>query len=168
MKKLRRSVQAGQQAGQALVEFALVLMFIILPFTFVLIDGAVMLYVQAAIANTVREAARAGSIYQSSGLPGGLSFNEQVTSIDTDRLAYIQLETTHQLGPLLSLPPCSVNVTYSPNPPTLGNPYRQLDSMSVTLACPHRLLFGLVNIPEIKLQSESTMRIEPGGVAPSP
>ena len=43
-----------EESGQALVEFALVLMFVILPFTFVLVDGAMLLFSQAALTNAAR------------------------------------------------------------------------------------------------------------------
>ena len=45
------SAQSERESGQSLVEFALVLMFVILPLMFVLIDGAVTLYTQAALMN---------------------------------------------------------------------------------------------------------------------
>ena len=47
------------QRGQALVEFPLVLMFIILPLTFVFVAGAIMLFTYAEVTNAAREAARA-------------------------------------------------------------------------------------------------------------
>ena len=49
------------QRGQALVEFALVLLFIILPLTFVLVDGSLMLFTYVEVTNGAREAARAAA-----------------------------------------------------------------------------------------------------------
>ena len=52
------------QRGQALVEFALVLLFVILPFTFVLVDGAIMLFTYSEVTNAAREGARGWPIYE--------------------------------------------------------------------------------------------------------
>lgn len=153
--------------GQALVEFALVLMFIILPFTFVLVDGVMTLFTLANVTNAAREGARAGSIFQISAAPGG-TFSDQVATIDTLR-ASTSISPTIQkmLGPLVAYSQCTTTVTYSPATPSLGNPYRELDSVTVRLACPRRMLFGLINVGSITLTSSATMRIEPGGVAPA-
>lgn len=150
------------QHGQALVEFALVLMFIILPFTFVLVDGAIMLFTLANVTNAAREGARAGSIYQTSG-PG------TVAIIDTERNDYARGQARNLLGPLVDFSACEAKIiSYSPITPTLGNPYREMDSLTFKVACPRRLFFGLVGTGVVTLTSQATMRIEPGGVAPQP
>src|SRR3990172_7315696 len=109
--------QTHPESGQSLVEFALVLMFVILPLMFVLIDGAVTLYTQAALTNAAREGARAGSIYQTGTPPDfNQSFATQVTTIDAARLAYLQQQVQGMIGPLVSYPQCSTTITYNPNP----------------------------------------------------
>lgn len=157
------------ERGQALVEFALVLMFIILPFTFVLVDGAMVLFTLANVSNAAREGARGGSIFQTTTPPSpGQTFTEQVAAIDAGRTTFIRQSAQNMLGPLVAFDQCATTIAYSPATPVIGNPYRELDSVSVTLACPRRLLFGLVNAGTITLTSQSAMRIEPGGVAPLP
>ena len=126
-------------------------------------------YTQAVLTNAAREGARAGSIYQTTTAPAAnQSFPVQVAAIDTARAAYVRQETQRMVGPLVSFPTCSTTFTYMPDPPTTGNPYRELDSLTVSLACPRRLFFGLVGTNQITLSARATMRIEPGGVAPSP
>lgn len=157
------------EAGQALIEFALVLLLVILPFTFVLIDAAFMLFTLANVSNTAREGARAGAIYQTTTAPSpSQTFADQVAAIDAARLAYMQQTTRQTLGPLVSFDQCALSVTYYPASPAIGNPYRALDDVRFTLACPRRLLFGLVDAGSVTLTSQATMRIEPGGVAPLP
>jgi len=156
-----------RESGQALVEFAFVLMFVILPIMFVLIDGAVTLYTQAALTNVAREGARSGAVFQATGVGGG-SFASQVAAVDSARTTYIRQEVQRMIGPLVSFPSCNTTITYLPATPQLGNPFRQMDSLMVSLACPRRLFFGLIGTSQITLTAQSTMRIEPGGVAPSP
>ena len=155
------------ERGQALVEFALVLMFIILPFTFVLVDGAMMLFTLANVSNAAREGARGGSIFQVTTAPTpDQTFSAQVAAIDAARLTFVQQSAQQMLGPLVAFDQCATTIGYSPATPAIGNPYRELDSLTLTLACPRRLLFGLVNAGTVTLTAQSTMRIEPGGVAP--
>lgn len=150
------------------MEFALVLMFVILPFMFVLIDGAMTLYTLAAVTNAVREGARGGSIYQTTALSGALTFAQQVAAIDSARETYVGQELQHMVGPLVPFADCSTTIAYIPATPDIGNPYRELNSLSVSLACPRSLFFGLVGTTQITLTAQSTMQIEPGGVAPTP
>ncbi len=172
------------QRGQALLEFALVLMFVILPFTFVLVDGAIMLFTYAEVTNGAREAARAAAIYQykCTGSPCATdpsntfaTYADQYGLIDAGRLAYVDsyfnTEDTRWLSALIGYSQCSRQITYPLNPPidpvtNVPNPYREMDSLTLTLACPRRLLFGLVGTSQITLTASATMRIEPGGVAP--
>ncbi len=166
--------QLHKESGQSLVEFALVLMFVILPFMFVLIDGAVTLYTQAVLTNAAREGARSGSVYQcgamttppiTCNLAPNQTFSQQVALIDAARATYVWREAERQVGPLVSFPECTKVITYTPDPP-LYNTYRELDSMSVQVACPRRLFFGLVGTSQITLTAQSTMRLEPGGTPP--
>ena len=183
--KTRSVLCRERESAQALVEFALVLLFVILPITFVLVDGALLLFVQVSVTNAAREGARAGSIYQCGS--GGIecafdplqSFSAQVTTIDAARRQYIDREAQSLISSLIGYSRCATTITYrcmsgslcdatQPDMPGLGNPYRELDSMNVQIACPHQLLFGLVGTGVITVSAESTMRIEPGGVMPTP
>jgi hypothetical protein len=173
---LRQLSRQKEQSGQSLVEFALVLMFVILPFMFVLVDGSFTLYTYAMLTNAAREGARAGSVYQMTTSPSsGVTCTNLVTSIDSERATYVGQQMQFLMGNLVSLSQCSTNITYQPSQvcilgqpgdPPVPNPYRELDSLKVDLQCPHRLFFGLVGTSQITLSATSTMRIEPGGVAP--
>ncbi len=168
-----RSLRLRQrQSGQAIVEFTLVLMFIILPVTAALIDSAFVLFKQIMITNIAREGARAGSIYQTTTAFGAdVPIADQIASMDAARKDFIRHEASTQLNPLIDLSGCNLSdlqVSYNPEPPALGNPYRQFDSVTVSLACPHHWLFGIITLPPVTLQSQATMRIEPGGIAPNP
>ncbi len=158
MQTSQRISKTESQRGQALVEFALVLLFIILPFTFVLIDGALTLFTLANVTNAAREGARAGSIYEAR--------YGTVATIDTARQAYMFQQAQDYLGPLVGFYECAKQITYSPATPAANNPYRELNTVTFRLACPHHLLFGLVGTGVITLTSESSMRIEPGGATP--
>jgi Flp pilus assembly protein TadG len=161
--------QSDQESGQTLLEFALVLMFVILPFMFVLTDGAFTLYTYAMLTNAAREGARAGSIYQTvTPQSDTQTFDQYYAQIDNERQTYTRQEMQRLLGNLVSFAQCSTTITYTPNPPDTGNPFREMDSMSVRVACPRRMFFGLIGASQITLSAQSTMRIEPGGVAPGP
>ena len=168
------------QRGQALVEFALVLLFIILPVTFVLVDGALMLFTYSEVTNAAREAARAAAIYQYTctsspcATDPSYTFAQQYALIDTGRANYVDnyfnSEDRRWLSVMIGYGNCNTQITYSPNPPidpvlNVPNPYREMDSVTVKLQCPRRLLFGLVATSQITLTASATMRIEPGGVA---
>ncbi|HKZ86882.1 MAG TPA: TadE family protein [Anaerolineae bacterium] len=157
-----------EESGQALVEFALVLMFVILPFTFVLIDGAMTLFSQAAITNAAREGARAGSISLGPEPLVTQTFAQQVAAADAERAADVQAEAQRLISPLLWFPSCTTTITYSPGTPVLGNPSREFDSINVRLSCPRRLFFGLAGAYEIMLEAQSTMQIEPAAVKTGP
>ena len=73
------------------------------------------------------------------------------------------------LGPLVAFDQCYTPAPiYSPTDPDLGNPYREMDTLTFRIECPRPLLFGLVGTGVVTLTSEASMRIEPGGVAPQP
>ena len=170
----------GEEPGQALVEFALVLVFVILPFMFVLVDGAMTLYTYSMVTNAAREGARAASIYQTTTSPSsGVTCDNLVATIDSARLAYARQQMSFLVGNMVPLAQCSTNITYQPSnvclhdpawpdDPSVPNPYRELDSLRVDFQCPRSLFFGLIGTSQITLTATSTMRIEPGGVAPGP
>jgi len=164
-----RPSRPKEQAGQSLVEFALVLMFVILPFMFVLTDGAFTLYTYAMLTNAAREGARAGSIYQTATSQLlTQTFDQYTAQIDNERRTYTRQETQRLLGNLVSFSQCSTPITYTPDRPDTGNPYREMDSMNLRVDCPRRMFFGLIGTSQITLSAQSTMRIEPGGVATGP
>jgi Flp pilus assembly protein TadG len=51
------------QGGAAMVEFALVSLFVLIPLLFIIIEGSLIFYNQAMITNASREGARAGIVY---------------------------------------------------------------------------------------------------------
>lgn len=173
-----RLTRRQEQSGQALVEFALVLIFVILPFMFVLTDGAFTLYTYAMLTNAAREGARAGSIYQTAAPQSDTqTFDQYYAQIDAERATYVRQQTGNLLGTLVSFSQCSTEITYGPtfirppnppDPPVVGNPFREMDPMSLQVACPRRMFFGLIGTSQITLTAQSTMRIEPGGVATGP
>jgi hypothetical protein len=99
-----------------------------------------------------------------------------MAAIDAARLQYVDSyfnsEDTRWLNALIGYSQCSrsiayPDVAYDPNGnPPIYNMYRQMDSLVLTLSCPRKLLFGLVNTSQITLTASSAMKIEPGGVAP--
>jgi len=60
-RKLWRRLKIREESGQSLVEFALVLIFIILPLIMVFIEASVTLYKYVALTNAAREGA--GRVY---------------------------------------------------------------------------------------------------------
>ncbi len=168
MSSNKKLTDLHKESGQALVEFALVLMFVILPFTFVLIDGAMTLFSQAAITNAAREGARAGSISLGPEPLVTQTFAQQVAAADAERANDVQQEAERLISPLLWFPSCTTTITYSPGTPVLGNPSREFDSINVRLSCPRRLFFGLAGAYEIMLEAQSTMQIEPAAVKTGP
>ncbi len=177
MQTSQRISKTESQRGQALVEFALVLLFIILPLTFVLVDGSLMLFTYVEVTNAAREAARAAAIYQCSAPacifdPTG-TYDAQAAAIDAARLQYVDSyfnnEDTRWLNALIGYSTCTRAIAYpvpvynSTN--DTSNVYREMDPLILTLSCPRRLLFGLVGTSQITLTASATMRIEPGGVA---
>jgi hypothetical protein len=111
----------NRSSGQALVEFALVLMFVILPFTFVLVDGALLLFHLANITNDVREGARAGSIWRCKAPDCTIDYTasiwDQYPPIDAARLRFIKDEMSQHYNPLEDFNACATTVTYDPDPP---------------------------------------------------
>ena len=167
------------EQGQALVEFALVLMFVILPITYVLIETALTLFALSNVTNAVREGARAGALYQYPACdttdiacplnPTAYNFNQLASAIDDARKTSIKnaVFTWLRSVPLVDPQQCTddshLTITY-PDSLAVGNPYRAGTPLTVDMSCPHFLLFGLANASQVNLSSSATMRIEPGGV----
>jgi len=169
-------VSLAREAGQSLVEFALVTLFVILPVTFGIIDGSILFYKWVALTNGAREGARAGAIYQDSRISNGSK--PMMLSIDAARANVITQTVEAMLGPLVSLtcdaPPCWL-VDYPDGDPcvdkqcTIFDVYRGGDGVTVAITHTHTSLVGLViGLGEINLNATATMRIEPGGPAPTP
>ncbi len=158
-----------QESGQTLVEFALVLIFIILPLTLVFIEVSIVLYEYVALTNAAREGARAGSIYLFIGDPGGSS-----TAPDAGRSATVAAEVSGTIGPLIPPPPdcagttatTTCYITYGVSGAPIPDPLRSTDAMTVTIAHTHTLLFGAFG-GEIGLQARANMKIEPSAVISS-
>jgi len=165
-KRWRQSKIKEEEAGQALVEFALVLIFIILPLVMIFIESSVMLYKYIALTNAAREGARAGSIYLYVGDPGN-----SPAAPDAGRSAAVVSSVGGTVGPLIPVPPdcagtgstTSCQITYGPPSAPIPDPLRSTDMMTVTVAHTHSLLFGALG-SEVSIQSRSSMRIEPSAV----
>ena len=166
MRKLWRRLKIREESGQSLVEFALVLIFVILPLTMVFIESSVLLYKYVALTNAAREGARAGSIYLYVGDPGGSS-----AAPDAGRSAAVASTVAGTVGPLVPAPPdcagtsstTSCQISYGPSSAPIPDPLRSTDVMTVTLAHTHSLLFGSLG-NDVSVQARSSMRIEPSAV----
>jgi hypothetical protein len=165
IRKLWRRLKIGGESGQSLVEFALVMIFVIMPFTMVFIESSVLLYKYVALTNAARESARAGSIYLYVG-PVSSS-----TLPDAGRSAAVASTVGGTVGPLVPAPPdcagtgstTSCQISYGPSSAPIPDPLRSTDVMTVTLAHTHSILFGALG-NEVNIQARSSMRIEPSAV----
>jgi Flp pilus assembly protein TadG len=155
-----------QEKGQSLVEFALVLIFVIVPFTLAFIETSILLYEYVSLTNAAREGARAGSIYLYVGDPGG-SFSGP----DTGRSAAVLTAVNDTLGPFIPPSPnCNgtgdttiCEITYGPSTSPVPDPLRSTDTMTVTIMRTHPFLWGAMG-GDIDLQVQSSMKIEPSTV----
>ncbi len=156
-----------QERGQSLVEFSLVLIFIVLPLTFAFIETSLMLYKYVALANAAREGARAGSIYLYMGDPGGSS-----VAPDAGRSTEVATTINDILGPMIVRPPdcddttatTSCQISYGPSSNNLiPDPLRSTDAMTVTIIHTHPFLFGALG-SDLDLRAQASMRIEPSAV----
>jgi len=158
-----------QETGQSLVEFALVLIFIILPVIFAFIEASVMLYKYVTLTNAAREGARAGSIYLYVGDPGGSS-----ALPDAGRSAAAATAVRSTVGPLIPPPPdcagtsfvTTCQISYGPPSAPIPDPLRSTDAITVTLVHTHSHLFGALG-NQIGIRAQSSMRIEPSSVITS-
>lgn len=168
MKNLWRRVKIEQEKGQGLVEFALVLIFIVLPVTFILIESSVILYKYVALTNASREGARAGSIYMYTG-----GNPPDYTLPDAGRSAKVVDAVQGTLGVLIDSPPDCNNTSsittcqmaYGPSTSsfTYTSFLRSTDLLTVTLSHTHSFLFGALG-SEVGLSTQTSMRIEPASV----
>lgn len=151
------------------MEFALVMIFIVIPLTFILIETSIIMYKYVAVTNAAREGARAGSIYLYVGDPGGSS-----AAPDTGRSNAVVSAVSGTIGPLMSHPTDCANtagttrcqIFYgSSSAPFTGfpDPLRSTDAMTVSITHTHHFLFGALG-SEIDLQAQASMRIEPSAV----
>ena len=169
LQKIWRQSNIGREKGQSLVEFALVMIFIIIPLTFGLIETSILLYKYVALTNAAREGARAGSIFLFVGDPGGSS-----SAPDAGRSTAVDTAVRGTVGPLIAQPPdcngtaadTSCQITYGPasvSIPGFPDVLRSTDAMTVTVVHTHHFLFGALG-SEIDLQAQASMRIEPSSV----
>jgi hypothetical protein len=160
------------ESGQSLVEFALALIFIILPLTMIFVEASLLLYEYVALTNAAREGAHAGSIYLYVGDPGGSS-----SAPDAGRSAAVRDAVQDSLAPLIASPPdCPIDIgtsssttcwiTYGPSTAPIPDPLRSTDAFTVSLTHTHALLFGTLG-NQIELRARSSMRIEPSTVISS-
>ena len=164
--QLRRRLKIEEESGQSLVEFTLVLIFIILPLTMVFVESSVILYKYVALTNAAREGARAGSIYLYVGDPKG-SFSGP----DAGRSAAVSAAVQGTVGPIIPPPPdCSgivsetrCQISYGAASAPIPDPLRATDAMTVTVAHTHTFLFGALG-NQINIRARSSMRIEPSTV----
>jgi hypothetical protein len=134
-----------------------------------------MLFTYVEVTNAAREAARAAAIYQCKApdcvIDPTDTFTNQVAIVDQARESYVdtyfQSEDARWLSALIGYSQCTWKpLAFNPATPGVGDTYRAFDSLTLTLQCPRRLLFGLLDTGQITLTASSTMQIEPGGVAP--
>jgi hypothetical protein len=162
----KRKRKVGRESGQSLVEFALALMFIILPMLMIFVETSVILFKYVSLSNSAREGARAGSIYLCVGDPG-----KTYNYVDDRRKAFVATTVGGTIGALIAPPPdCSdtpsttrCKIGYgAPSSPIL-DPMRSTDTLTVTLVHTHSFVFGALG-NELQLRARSSMRIEPSSV----
>jgi hypothetical protein len=167
LRYLMAKLKLMEEDGQSLVEFALALIFVIIPLTLVIIESAVMLYSYVALTNAAREGVRAGSVYLFVGDPGGTT-----TAPDAGRSAAVALAVQDTIGPLVTAPAdcngtagtTTCQIAYGPPITTLfTDSLRSTEGMTVTLNYVHPLLFGALG-STIDLQARSSMIIEPAAI----
>jgi Flp pilus assembly protein TadG len=164
--KWQRGPKIEEETGQSMVEFALAMIFIILPLLMVFIESSVILYKYVALTNAAREGARAGSIYLYVGDPHG-SFSGP----DAGRSTAVSTAVQGTVGPIIPPPPdcagtvstTSCQISYGPASAPIPDPLRATDAMTVTLAHTHTFFFGALGNP-INIHARSSMRIEPSTV----
>jgi hypothetical protein len=163
----RRKRKIGPESGQTLVEFALALIFVILPMLMIFIESSVILYKYVALSNASREGARAASIYLFVGDPGG-----SYAAPDAGREAFATTNVGQTLRPLMAPPPdcnggtgspTTCQISYGPPGSVIFDPLRSTDGITLSLAHTHSFLFGALG-NQMQLQARSSMRIEPSAV----
>ena len=166
-------IHSLSEAGQSLVEFALVTLFVILPVTFGIIDGGILFYKWVAVNNGAREGARAGAIYQDTTISNGKQW--MMLQIDDGRESVIIQAVERTVGPLVTVDDSQTSYPDDPCVSWTGHTcdvydvYRGGDRVTVAITHTHSPLVGLViGVDRIDLTASATMSIEPGGAAPTP
>lgn len=173
--------ESGDDAGQGLVEFALVTLFIIIPVMVGIIDGSILFYKWVVVHNAAREGARAGAIYHYTGSAPAVGTKDQVGILDAAREAVIKAAVDDTIGPLVSIEwgqvddwdisydqdgeayRCIVFRTKTECEDDGYDVYRNGGLVIVTLTHTHTPVLGLViGVDRIDLTATATMRIEPG------
>ena len=164
---LLAKLKLAEEDGQSLVEFALALIFVIIPVTLVIIESAVMLYSYVALTNAAREGVRAGSVYLFVGDPGGTT-----AAPDAGRSAEVAEAVQNTIGPLVVAPAdcngtagtTTCQISYGPPVTTFStDPLRSTEGITVTLTYVHPLLFGALG-GTLNLRARSSMIIEPSAI----
>jgi hypothetical protein len=179
----RGEMQPGDEAGQSLVEFALVTLFIIIPVMVGIIDGSILFYKWVVVHNAAREGARAGAIYHYTGSLPAVGTTAEVDTLDAAREVVIRDAVEETIGPLVSIEWSEVVdwVSYDHDGDyyrciVCVNPnqcdkceddgydvYRNGGLVVVTLTHTHVPVLGLViGVDSIDLRATAKMRIEPG------
>ncbi|MCJ7668717.1 MAG: pilus assembly protein, partial [Anaerolineae bacterium] len=97
---MKKRISLVHEAGQSLVEFALVTLFVILPVTFGIIDGSILFYKWVNLTNGAREGARAGAIYHYDGTEPSNGSKAMMLSIDAARAKVITQTVEAMVRPL--------------------------------------------------------------------
>jgi hypothetical protein len=177
----RGEMQPGDEAGQSLVEFALVTLFIIIPVMVGIIDGSILFYKWVVVHNAAREGARAGAIYHYTSSAPAVGTMDQVHILDDAREAVIRDAVDETIGPLVSIEWGQVDdwdISYDQdgedyrcvvprNPNECEDDgydvYRNGALVIVELTHTHVPVLGLViGVDRIDLTATAKMRIEPG------
>ncbi len=173
--------QSADEAGQSLVEFALVTLFIIIPVMVGIMDGSILFYKWVVVHNAAREGARAGAIYHYTASAPAVGTKDQVGILDDARKAEIIQAVDDTIGPLVSIEweqegdwdisydqdgeeyRCIVFRTKTECEDDGYDVYRNGGLVIVELTHTHTPVLGLViGVDRIDLTATATMRIEPG------
>jgi Flp pilus assembly protein TadG len=168
-----------RRRGQSLVEFALIAP-MLLALMFILVELGIVFSVYIGLTNSAREAARFGSTYQYSSaaaqVPGCAAHpatgDPDISLVDCERAAFMDqvvMDTKNvviNVSSAVQLDPAGGGATdrYTYDPATFQTSYRYGSKLIVRLEYRHSLFFNLLGPAAITLKSQSTMRLEPGGL----
>lgn len=169
------------QRGQSLVEFTLVMAFVLIPLLVAFTEGSFLFYKYVTLANGAREGARAGVVFREEAIVGSC---DQVAAVDANRAATMKAAIDRTVEPLITICSTCWTVVYDHDHdgrfddpadrtpevrPGMCDIYRQGDVLRVTLNYTHRPIINLViGLSSINLSARATMVIEPGGAKPTP